>query len=358
MGEKPGVVVGMSGGVDSSVAAALLVEAGYDVTGIMLRLWTEESGTCENACCTPEAVRQARRVAARLEIPFYVLDAGEVFKKEVVDYFTGDLAAGRTPNPCLVCNRRVRWGFLLSQLEDFKAAFLATGHYARAVRGDNGLIRLLKGIDGEKDQSYVLSGLNQAQLSRSLFPLGGMFKKEVRKKAVELGLEIAKKEDSQDLCFTGDGGVGGFLSRHQKSLLEPGEIVDATGRKMGSHMGLALYTIGQRKGLRIPAAKPYYVIAKDMERNRLIVGFQNELGRSDLVARAVNWIGGNENAPSAAFKAMVKIRYRAEPAEGFVIPTGCDTLIIKFGQAIRDITPGQWVVLYDGEECLGGGTIQ
>ncbi len=358
MGEKPGVVVGMSGGVDSSVAAALLVETGYDVTGIMLRLWTDESGTCDNACCTPEAVGQARRVAARLSIPFYVLDAGEVFKKEVVDYFTGDLAAGRTPNPCLMCNRKVRWGFLLSQLEDFKASFLATGHYARVVRVDNGLTRLLRGVDGEKDQSYVLSGLNQVQLSRSLFPLGGMFKKEVRKKAADLGLEVAKKEDSQDLCFTGDGGVEGFLSRHQKSLLEPGEIVDAAGRVMGGHLGLALYTIGQRKGLRIPAAEPYYVIAKDMERNRLVVGFQNELGRLDLAAREVNWIGGNENAPSAPFKATVKIRYRAEPVEGFVFPTGCDTFKIKFVQALRDITPGQWVVLYNGEECLGGGTIQ
>lgn len=354
----PGVVVGMSGGVDSSVAAALLVEAGYQVTGVMLRLWADESGACENSCCTPDAVNQARRVAARLGIPFYVMDAREIFRKAVVEYFSSDLGAGRTPNPCLVCNRLVRWGYLLDRVADFKAAFLATGHYARLARDDDGRMRLFKGKDDDKDQSYVLSGLNQTQLAHSLFPLGGMLKEEVRRKAVELGLEVAKKKDSQDLCFTGDGGMGGFLSRHQPSLLEPGEIVDTAGKVLGRHMGLAAYTIGQRKGLRIAAAEPYYVIEKDITRNRLIAGFLNELGKSELAAGDVNWIGGDKFVPSGPFSAMVKIRYRAAPVEGFVFPLGCDTFKIKFGQTLRDITPGQRAVLYDGEECLGGGTIQ
>ncbi|MHC1784556.1 MAG: tRNA 2-thiouridine(34) synthase MnmA [Anaerolineaceae bacterium] len=354
-GSKPGVVVGMSGGVDSSVAAALLVEGGYAVTGIMLRLWTDESQTCENSCCTPEAVGQARAVAAQLGIPFYVLNAQDVFKKAVVDYFIRDLSAGLTPNPCLVCNRLVRWGFLLDQVSNFNAEFLATGHYARLTKNGDGRVRLLKGLDAKKDQSYVLSGLNQEQLSRSLFPLGGMPKEDVRKKAAELGFEVADKKDSQDLCFIGEDGVEGFLSRHQNSLLEPGEIVDTSGKVLGVHQGLARYTIGQRKGLRIAFPEPYYVIDKDAVQNRVIAGFLNELGKKDLSARDVNWISGQ--APAGEFQCMVKIRYKAEPAEGFVFPLGYDKFKIRFERALRDITPGQRVVLFQGEECLGGGTI-
>jgi tRNA-specific 2-thiouridylase len=356
--EMPGVVVGMSGGVDSSIAAALLVEAGYQVTGIMLRLWADESGACENSCCTPDAVNQARKVASRLGIPFYVMDAREIFRKAVVGYFSRDLEAGRTPNPCQICNRLVRWGYLLDKVADFNASFLATGHYARVARGENGRMRLFKGIDENKDQSYVLSGLNQTQLAHSMFPLGGLHKEEVRLKAAELGLEVAKRKDSQDLCFTGEGGVSGFLSRNQISLLQPGEIVDTAGKVLGMHIGLAAYTIGQRKGLKIAAAEPYYVIEKDIPGNRLIVGFLNELGKSELTAGEVNWIGSDGASASEPFSAMVKIRYRAAPVEGFVFPQGCDTFKIKFGQELRDITPGQRAVLYDGDECLGGGTIR
>lgn len=356
MQNHPGVVVGMSGGVDSSVAAALLVEQGYSVTGIMLRLWSDDANNCENSCCTPEAVNQARKVAAQLGIPFYVLDTQEVFKKKVVEYFLSDLKKGLTPNPCIVCNRSIRWGYLMDQMSNFNADYFATGHYARTSAGENGLVRLYKGHDPQKDQSYVLSGLNQNQLSHTIFPLGELKKEEVREKARQFGFEIADKKDSQDLCFIGQDGLEGFLSRQDNSLLQPGDIIDTSGKILGQHQGLARYTIGQRKGLRISSPQPYYVIDKDTSTNQVIAGFSEELGKSELTAADVNWIDGA--APEAPFQASVKIRYKAELAEGFVFPLGYDKFNVTFKEPLRDITAGQRVVLYSEDYCLGGGTIQ
>lgn len=352
---SPRVVVAMSGGVDSSVAAALLIEQGYRVVGMMLRLWSEEGQEAYNRCCAPDAVSEARRVAGMLGIPFYVIDAREQFRQVVVQDFLEGYAHGQTPNPCVVCNRQIRWGFLLEQALGVGGSYLATGHYARLQRSENGMVQLLRGIDRSKDQSYVLSVLNQQQLGHSLFPLGEMTKVEVRQRARALGMPVADKPDSQDLCFLGDTDYREFLKRHVPQAVEPGEIVDRQGRVLGRHQGLPFYTIGQRKGLGVYAAEPYYVLERDLENNRLVVGLESELGKSEMRVAVINWISG---APQEnCLRAEVKIRYRALLADAEIFPDGVDQARVLFKQPLRDITPGQQAVFYQGEICLGGGVI-
>jgi tRNA-specific 2-thiouridylase len=345
----------MSGGVDSSVAAALLLQQGYQVIGMMLRLWAEPGREHENRCCTPDSMALARRVAARLEIPFYTLDAQSVFYNTVVKSFIEGYQQGDTPNPCLRCNRLVRWDFLFNHARAAGGHFFATGHYARLRRSDDQTFQLLQAVDLQKDQSYVLHVLQQNQLEASLFPLGEYTKAQVRQMAREFDLPVAEKKDSQDLCFLGQEDYRSFLARHDPTLQKPGSILNINGDIIGEHQGLAFYTLGQRKGLGISARNPSYVIKKDTQRNTLIVGEAHHLGQNELTAQNVNWISGSP--PSGPIRLEVKIRYKANPVWGWVTPMGKDQAMVKFDSNLRDITPGQAAVFYDGQVCLGGGII-
>jgi tRNA-specific 2-thiouridylase len=362
MNDRSRVVVAMSGGVDSSVAAALLVEQGYQVIGMMLRLWSETGSEADNRCCTPQAMALARRIAARLDIPFYAVDARQAFHQAVVTYFLDGYAKGITPNPCLVCNRQVRWTFLLNQALALGADFMATGHYARINRTPAGGVQLLRALDDGKDQSYVLHVLDQHQLAHALFPLGEFTKSQVRQMARDLDLPVAERPDSQDLCFLGKGDYRDFLRRNSPTSALPGPILNRRGEQIGRHQGLAFYTIGQRKGLQVihpsGATKPapVYVLKKDLVNNALIVGSTEELGKSVLNTLPVHWISGT--TPEGSFRAQVKIRYRSAFAWGTVTPQMDGAVAIRFDDPLRDITPGQAAVMYAGEVVLGGGIIR
>lgn len=351
------VVVAMSGGVDSSVAAALLVRQGYDVVGMMMRLWSDEAlgGAEHNRCCTPDQMRIARTVADGLGIPFYALDTKDVFRDIVVQYFIDQHRAGYTPNPCLECNRHIRFDWLLRHAIALDADFLATGHYARIVERPEGGFLLKKGLDPTKDQSYVLSVMGQEQLARTLFPVGEYPKAEVRRIACELGLDIANRKDSQDLCFLGNNDYRDFLGAHAPDLMTRGPIVTSAGEVLGEHRGLSNYTIGQRKGLGVSSNEPLYVLAMNPIKNALVVGTRGELGRDRLVAERFNWVGGA--APAEAFRAEVKIRYRSRTQMARVQPLDDNRALIEFDEPQQAVTPGQAAVAYRGDVCLGGGVI-
>ncbi len=349
------VVVAMSGGVDSSVAAALLQKQGYDVVGIMLRIWSEPGRETSNKCCTPESMAAARRVAARLDIPFYAVDAQSDFKDSVVEYFIDGYASGITPNPCLECNRRIRFGYLLDRAMKIGADYLATGHYARVASPGNGEYKLMRGVDAQKDQSYVLHVLDQEQLSRSLFPVGEYTKTEIRELAHTFGIHLADRPDSQDLCFLAGEDYRDFLKRNAGELLASGPIMNQHGEEIGRHHGLAYYTIGQRKGLGISSALPQYVIAKEISDNTLIVGPSESLGRDKLLATDVHWVSGDQ--PARDFRAQVKTRYSARLTWATVFPLPDNRVQVIFDENIRDITPGQAAVFYEGDVCIGGGII-
>ena len=348
------VVVAMSGGVDSSVAAALLKEQGYDVIGMMLRLWSEPGKEDSNRCCTPDSMAQARRVAAKLDIPFYVIDAKDVFHDTVVKYFLDGYARGETPNPCLICNRQIRWTFLLDHALALGADFMATGHYVR-IRKIAGSYQLLRAVDRSKDQSYVLHVLNQDKLAKALFPVGDYPKPEIRAIAEKHGLPTATRKDSQDLCFLAGEDYRNFLQRNAAELLRPGEIVTSEGHSLGEHNGLANYTIGQRKGLGLASSVPLYVLGKNSGSNTLIVGTQEELGSRELTARDVNWLSGE--IPDEPFQADVKIRYTAKEAAALVTPINGNQVQVRFEAQQRDITAGQAAVFYRGDVLIGGGII-
>ncbi len=351
----PTVVVAMSGGVDSSVSAALLKEQGYNVIGMMLRLWSEPGKESENRCCTLDAMNTARSIADQLGIPFHTVDARQPFYERIVrQTFIGGYAQGMTPNPCLACNRHIRFGLLLERALALGADYLATGHYARLERAADGSVRLLRGVDAGKDQSYVLHVLDQRQLRHALFPIGGYPKNEVRALARRFGLPVASRPDSQDLCFLSGGDYRAFLRRHAPRLALPGPILNRRGDVLGEHNGLVNYTIGQRKGLGIASRKALYVLEKDLARNALIVGGREELGARALQAASVNWI---VPPPPAAFRALVKIRYKARDAWGTITPLEGNRVHVRFDEPQRDITPGQAAVFYDGDLCLGGGLI-
>jgi len=348
------VVVAMSGGVDSSVAAALLKEQGYDVIGMMLRLWSEPGKEDSNRCCTPDSMAQARRVAAKLDIPFYVIDAKDVFHNTVVQYFLDGYARGETPNPCLICNRQIRWTFLLDHALALGADFMATGHYVRIRKAENNY-QLLRAVDKSKDQSYVLHVLNQEKLARALFPIGDYPKTEIRVIAEKFGLPTASRKDSQDLCFLAGDDYRNFLQRNAAEMLQPGEILTRDGRSIGEHNGLANYTIGQRKGLGVASLVPLYVLGKNSTTNTLIVGTQEELGSRELMAREVNWLSGE--TPSEPFQADVKIRYTAKEAEALVTPINGNQVQVQFDAPQRDITAGQAAVFFQDDLMIGGGII-
>jgi len=354
------VAVAMSGGVDSAVAALLLVQQGYDVLGLMMRLWAEEDNDTggqanlrANRCCSPQGVEDARRVAQLLDIPFYLLNYEREFKAAVVDPFVAEYAAGRTPNPCLACNRHIKFGLLLQRARSLGADFLATGHYARIVQGE-GRYRLLKSADRRKDQSYVLYMLGQRELGQVLFPLGGLTKDEVRARAAQAGLPVGEKPESQEICFVGDEGYHPFLSRQAPATVRPGPIVDATGRVLGQHQGLAFYTVGQRHGLGIATGEPLYVLRLDPVRNALVVGPEEALGQQELIAGQVSFVAGY--APPVS-RVTAKVRYKAPEAPGTLLPLDNGRVRLVFDRPQRAITPGQAVVFYQGEEVLGGGII-
>ena len=355
MNEKKRVVVAMSGGVDSSVAAALLVQQGYQVIGMMLSLWSEPGTEKDNKCCTPEAMALARRVCAILEIPFYAIDAREPFRSTVVQSLLDGYAKGITPNPCISCNKYIRWGLLFNEAANLGADFMATGHYVRLHTDSGGTIQLLKGVDEKKDQSYVLHMLDQNHLAHALFPLGGYLKPQVRELARQFRLPVAERPESQDLCFLAGNDYRSFLQRYAPEVINPGPIVDTLQHPIGQHHGLAFYTIGQRKGLGIYASQPLYVIDKDIPTNTLIVGPQAALGKNELHAEDVNWISGSP--PDTTFQAMVKIRYKAKEAGASISVSDAARVHVRFTEPLRDITPGQSMVMYSGDSCLGGGTI-
>ena len=340
----------MSGGVDSSVAAALLVEQGFDVTGVMLHLWAEE----ENRCCAPQAVEDARQVAERLGIGFVLIDYEAEFKACVVDYFVAEYSRGRTPNPCLACNRKIRFGRLLRHVQALGAEAMATGHYAR-IAEVNGAYQLQKGADPQKDQSYVLYMLGQEELQRLIFPVGSYTKAQVREMARERGLPMADKDESMEICFVTDDDYRRFLREHAPQSMQPGPILNRVGQEIGRHKGLPCYTVGQRRGLGIAAPEALYVLQLDVARNALVVGTAQELGQRTLVADDVTYVSGKP--PAGPVRVQAKIRYRAVLADATWTPLGGKQARVEFDEPLRDITPGQAVVAYHGDLVLGGGII-
>ena len=346
------IAVAMSGGVDSSTAAALLSEQGEDIFGLMLRLWSPEG--IQNRCCSPDDMAIARQVASQIDIPFYALDAQEPFRESVVAPFIRDYQEGVTPNPCLACNRTIRFGFLLDHALALGATHLATGHYARIVL-NKAKFELRRGKDLNKDQSYVLSVLTQTHLSHTLFPLGDFTKQEVRAHAHRFNLPVADRPDSQDLCFVGQSDYRTFLRQHGDHLPPSGPIISSSGDILGEHEGLAFYTIGQRKGLGISNPEPLYVLKKDRSTNTLVVGPRSELGGRSFCVRDVNWISGDR--PHAAFRATVRVRYKAPDRWASIQPMESGTANVTLDEPIPDITPGQAAVFYNDQQCLGGGII-
>lgn len=347
------VLVAMSGGVDSSVAAVWLHEQGYQVVGGMMRLWAEEGGA-PNRCCSPQAVEGARRVCQMLGVRFHVFDFEQQFKRHVVDYFVSEYGRGRTPNPCLACNRHVKFGLLMDEALSLGANYLATGHYAR-VRCESGQYQLLRGVDAAKDQSYVLYMLGQDELAQLLLPIGEHRKEEVRAIARERELPVADRHESQEICFT-MGDYRHFLRLHSGLAFEPGPILHVEGQVIGRHNGLPAYTIGQREGLGIAYEEPLYVLEIDTDQNALVVGPRGELGRTELRAGQVNFVSGKP--PVEPVEITAKIRYRAPAAEGVLSYLGDAEARVWFFEPQPAIAPGQAVVFYQGEAVLGGGIIE
>lgn len=348
----------MSGGVDSSVAAALLVRAGHDVEGVMLRLWSEGpicAAGASNRCCTPEQVADAEAVAGLLGIPFRVLDAAQLFRETVVADFIQVYGAGKTPNPCIVCNRRVRFGFLYDWALAAGADALASGHYARIDQTAAGYT-LLRGVDEDKDQSYVLYTLREAQLAHLVFPVGEYTKTEIRKLAKACGLPVAVKAESQDICFLADGDYRRFLRQYAPETMVAGPIVEVNGRELGEHEGLPAYTVGQRKGLRISAATPMYVVGMRAADRALVVGPREALDRREITVKDVHWIADQAPDGPEPLRAGVKLRYRA-PTVAASLATEGGRVRVRLDAAQQGISPGQAAVFYLGERCLGGGSI-
>lgn len=356
------VVVAMSGGVDSSVALALLKEEGYECIGVSMQLWDyskkeDERGSTSGSCCSLDDIHDARGVAERLGVPFYVMNMEEAFSREVVDYFVKGYLTGETPNPCIKCNSELKFEALLKKALALEADFLATGHYARIVEANGGL-KLLKGVDPEKDQSYFLFTMKKEQLKRVLFPVGSLTKTEVRAIARKYGLKTSDKQESQEICFVEEPSYADFLSARIPS--REGEIVDEAGRILGTHPGLFNYTIGQRKGLNLSGG-PFYVLDIDVAGNRVVVGPEERLYSSGLVANGLNWIDieAEKEARSGALdNVSVKIRYRHPGVTSCIRITDDDRALVEFSASQKAVTPGQAVVFYRGDEVLGGGWIE
>ena len=353
--DGPSVLVAMSGGVDSSVAACLLHEQGYEVLGSHMNLVHLDG--LEHGCCGPRARADAAEVARLGGFPFEICDLSEEFAATVIDDFVTEHEAGRTPNPCARCNGEIKFGAFLRRADLLGVDAVATGHYVRRVRGDDGAWRLLRGADRTKDQTYMLHMLGQPELSRSLFPIGSMPKSETRRHAERLGLPVAGKPDSQDLCFAPGGDASGFVPTLAPHLEREGEIVDADGRVLGHHRGAVAFTVGQRRGLGVALGHPAYVIDVDARANRVVVGPGELLARRGLVADRMSWIAGGPPA-AGPFECGVQIRYRADHVPAVVEPLGDGARVrVEFRTPQRAVAPGQSAVVYLGDELLGGGRI-
>ena len=353
------VVVGMSGGVDSSVAAWLLKEQGYDVIGVTMQIWQDEDACSveENGgCCGLSAVEDARRVAAVLDIPYYVMNFKDEFRNQVIDYFNAEYLNGRTPNPCIACNRYVKWEALLNRSLSIGAEYIATGHYARIEQLENGRYALRRASVPGKDQTYALYNLTQEQLKRTLMPDGDYSKKQIRRFAAELGLQVADKPDSQDICFVPDGDYASFIEKTTGKKIPEGNFVTPEGKILGRHRGIIHYTVGQRKGLGLALGYPAFVLEIRPETNEVVIGTYEESLTRVLKADQLNFMAVSDlREPRRVF---AKIRYNHKGAWCIVEKTGEDEITCVFEEPIRAVTPGQAVVLYDGEYVLGGGTIQ
>ena len=348
----------MSGGVDSSVVAALLAEAGCEVVGIAMKLWNwpEVGGNLQHdrRCCSADAFAAARLVARRMDFPFYVIDLAEEFRRAVIDDFINEYRSGKTPNPCVQCNTRIKWSTLEARAQELGADFLATGHYARIERnGPEGSSRLLSGVDTSRDQSYFLWGVSRISLARTIFPLGELTKHDVRALARELGLPNADRPESREICFVADDDYGRFLREHGGVSDSPGDVVGSGGQIVGRHEGIVFYTIGQRKGVGAHG-RPVYVTALDPQTNTVHIGGDDDLLHREFEVEDAHWI--SIDPPSQSLAARVKIRYRHTPAAAEIFPED-GKLRIAFSEAQRAITPGQSAVFYDGDIVLGGGRI-
>jgi tRNA-uridine 2-sulfurtransferase len=354
---KKRVVVAMSGGVDSSVTAHLLKEDGFEVIGATMRVWKKTIQKGLDRCCGASDVEDARHVAQKLGIPFYVFDMEEEFEKEVIQYFCKEYEKGRTPNPCIRCNEKIKFNSFLRNALDLEADFIATGHYAR-LEFDEKMKRYLlkKGLDSKKDQSYVLFSLTQNQFSRILLPLGHFEKEEVRMKALQLGLRVHDKPESQEICFIHELSYHSFLRERLGGAVEPGSIVDQRGNVLGKHKGIPFYTIGQRRGLGLARDKPLYVTGIDRENNQIIVGEEADVYADSFLADSVNWIIDPLSGPSIS--AQVKIRYNHPGAVASLFIKENKEVLVTFRSPQKAITPGQAAVFYHGEIVLGGGWIR
>ncbi|WP_066714149.1 tRNA 2-thiouridine(34) synthase MnmA [Clostridium sp. Marseille-P299] len=352
------VVVGMSGGVDSSVAAYLLKKAGYDVIGVTMQIWQdqeevvlEESG----GCCGLSAVDDARRVANALDIPYYVMNFKQEFQTNVIDYFVEEYLQGKTPNPCIACNRYVKWESLLTRSLSIGADYIATGHYARVVKLDNGRYALKKSATAAKDQTYALYNLTQEQLSKTLMPVGEYTKDQIRAIAEEIGLMVANKPDSQEICFIPDHDYASFISEQTNKPIKEGNFVDTSGKILGKHKGIIHYTVGQRKGLGIALGKPAFVVEIRPETNEVVIGTNDEVFTNTLYANNLNHMA--VETFEDGLEVIAKIRYNHEGAKCRLTMVGDDIVRCDFIEPQRAVTPGQAVVFYDGDIVVGGGTI-
>ena len=341
-------LVAMSGGVDSSVAAALVKDSGHEAVGVTLKLWSGPNGEAPTAgCCTVSDAEDARRVAAELDIPYYVLDYTDDFKDGVVDRFVHDYAGGRTPNPCIECNRTVKFDRLLSRLDDFDCDVLVTGHHAR-IREDEKGWHLLRGEDKAKDQSYVLSMLTQDELSRTQLPVGELTKKKVRAVAATMGMRTARKPESMDICFVGQRDYRGFLRETAPEVFEPGQVVDIKGSMMGEHDGIVEFTVGQRRGLGVAVGEPRFVVSIEPDTSTVVIGSRDDLLVSGVEMEEITWTSGG------IADSSVMAQYRAH---GDPVPARLDDSTLTFEVAQEAIAPGQTVAFYQGERVLGGGLI-
>ncbi|CDD45801.1 tRNA-specific 2-thiouridylase MnmA [Firmicutes bacterium CAG:534] len=356
---KEKVVVGMSGGVDSSVAAYLLKEQGYDVIGVTMQIWEDEEQqrTEENGgCCGLSAVDDARRVADRLEIPYYVMNFKQEFQEKVVDYFVEEYLAGRTPNPCIACNRYVKWESLLKRSMEIGADYIATGHYARIAKLPNGRFAIRNSVTARKDQTYALYNLTQFQLAHTLMPIGEYEKDQVRRIAQEAGLPVAAKPDSQDICFVPDGDYAAFLKKKAGERMPgEGDFVTRDGTVLGKHKGITHYTIGQRKGLGLSMGEPVFVSELRPKTNQVVVGEEPQVFKKELLCDHLNFMGMEDLEEPR--RVWAKVRYAHKGQWCRIERQGRDLIRAEFEEPVRAITPGQAVVFYEGEYVLGGGII-